>query len=162
TDPWKKVLAAGAAEATVVQPHVSKVIKELAEAKTPLRMLDTFKKTSFFTRKPDICICPVEHAATLPAPWYIIAIGDVKGRRSGSEGFGNDEIGKIILFLIDLLRTRPDRPAATGFLTDSYVIQFIRLRVSSSAAFGFEADVTRPFVLKRVAVTGTEPCGGDW
>lgn len=164
TDPWKKVLPPGAAEATVVQRHVSEVIKQLAlTASTPLRMVDAYKKVSFYSRKPDIVICPAKYASSEshPAAFNIIAVGDVKGRHSGSE-FADDEIGKIISFLIDLLRTRPDRNTATGFLTDSYIIQFIRVTILRSVArVDYTCDVTQSYILHR-AGTNTEPCGGDW
>jgi len=162
TDPWEKVLPLGAAEATIVQPHVSQVIKNLAEVSTPLRMLDAHKKVSFFDRKPDIVICPAHYASSLPTAWYIVAIGDVKGRRSGtSETFDNDEIGKMISFLRDLLRSRPDRDSATGFLTDGFIVQFIRLRISRlEARLDCTVDVTQPYFLRRAAAM--ELCGGDW
>ena len=91
----------------------------------------------------------------------LVAIGDVKGRRrSASAEFSDDEIGKVISFLQDLLCSRPDRPAATGFLTDSFIIQFIRLRILRlGVRVDYEVDVTRPYYLRRA---GREPCGGDW
>ena len=42
---------------------------------------------------------------------HIVVIGAVKGRRSSAEEFSEDEIGKVISFLTDLLRLRPDRAA---------------------------------------------------
>ena len=158
--PVEGVLPQGASEKRVVQPHMTKVIKELANADTRLRMLDTHDKVSFFDRKPDIVICPANYASSLPAAWYIVAIGDVKGRRSGQDKFDDDEIGKVIFFLQDLLRARPDRTTATGFLTDSYIIQFFRVRIISKEQLNYKVDATRPYYLKRPA-DGTV-CGGDW
>ena len=165
-DPWANAPAKGATEAKIVQPYVSKVITKLAKAPaTRLRLVDAWNKVSYFNRKPDIVICPAEHASgeSHPAAFYIVAVGDVKGRRLGSEEFNDDEIGRMISFLIDLLRTRPDRSEATGFLIDGYIIQFIRVTIMRSAAGpGYKCDVTMPFVLPRATGTGAQPCGGDW
>ena len=150
-DLWKGVLPQGASKKRVVQPHMTKVIKELAKVDTRLRMLDTHDKVSFFDRKPDIVICPANYASSLPAAWYIVAIGDVKGRRSGQDKFDDDEIGKVIFFLQDLLRARPDKTTATGFLTDSYIIQFFRVRIISKEQLNYKVDATRPYYLKRPA-----------
>ena len=161
-DPWKLVLPPGASEKRVVQNHVTEVLATLATVDTRLRMLDTHDKVSFFDRKPDICICPAPHASTLPPAWYIVAIGEVKGRRGNQERFDDDEIGRIVLFLQDLLRARPDRTMATGFLTDTYIIQFFRLRTTrTDLRVDSEVDATRVYFLKRPP-EGTDPCGGDW
>lgn len=161
-DPWKKKLPKGSSEKTVVQPHVTCIIKELAKDKTTLRMLDTHDKVSLFNRKPDICVCPAEYAATLPAAWYIVAIGDIKGRRLGQEEFTDGEIGSLVSFLQDLLRARPDRTQATGFLTDSFIIQFFRLHVASTGVvMDYDLDATPVYFLKRQK-KAKQVCGGDW
>ena len=143
-----------------MQKHVSAVLMAMARLSTTLRMLDTHDQVTFLNRKPDICIVPANHAKTVPAAWYVVALGDVKGRRSRQEKFNSEEIGSLVSFLQDLLRTLADRGVATGFLTDSYIIQFFRVRLTPAAPLGMHVDATRPYHLKRPRGKPAL-CGGD-
>src|SRR6185437_2682052 len=126
-DPWAVELPSKASEAAIVQPHVSGVIKQHPSLSgAALRLFDTHAKVSYLGRSPDIVIGPIRGGDHLPCknktnvqahpqPFYIVAIGDVKGRRTEEE-FTLKEQGHMASFLVDLLRVRPDRRLAVGFL----------------------------------------------
>ncbi len=166
-DPWAGVasLRPGSAESAVVQPRVTSVIKSLVNGSTPFVLVDAHKQVTFFDRRPDIIICPREWApkasdAPMPPAWYIAAIGEVKGRRGSSEQFTNDELGKLLSFLTDLMRVRPDRPHAVGFLTDAELIQFMEIqRVADGGSF--RARLTPVLKLRRDDPQQRRS-GGDW
>ena len=160
-DPWKRTppLPKGASEKDVVQPYVSEVIRQLGRSPTTLRMHDTHNRVSYLGRKPDVCIYPADSSSSC---WYIVAVGEVKGRRGDLEEFDDGEAGKLISFLQDLLRLRPDREWATGFLTDGHLIQFFRVDVTRDRALVSISAVKCTQVFRLPRPPNGSRSGGDW
>ena len=118
----------------MVQKKITAMIRSLNKDLTSsvLCLADTYNRVSFKHHKPDIVayprtLAPATADDPLPSPYYIVALGDVKGRRASKEEFTDTEIGELEIFLWDLLCLLPDRGYVVGFLTDGIVIQFFRL-----------------------------------
>lgn len=122
-DPWAEYPSTTAKEAETVQPHVTKVIATLPH-NTACCLIDAHDRASFADRKPDIIVAPTHMKFTpdhpsaqeklttskpsLPSSFYIVGLGDVKGRRDKGE-FKDQELGELVSFLLALLQERPDR-----------------------------------------------------
>lgn len=122
-----------ASESGVVQPAISEAILKvnllLEEKKAPVRLADTYKKVSFHNRKPDIVVYPKEQVIDpkrLPAAYFIVCVGDVKGRRVDAS-FTTEEQGELESFLSELLVLFPTRDFVIGFLTDGHHVLFMSL-----------------------------------
>lgn len=125
------LLEDGAGEFARVQPTMSEVIPKLNERLkgSCLYLMDTYKKVSFNNRKPDIVIYPrnqVLRPDSLPSEYFIILVGDIKGRRQDAS-FTKEEQGELETFLSELLELFVDREYVIGFLTDGHFVQFMCL-----------------------------------
>lgn len=101
----------------------------LEEKKAPVRLADTYKKVSFHNRKPDIVVYPKEQVIDpkqLPTAYFIVCVGDVKGRRADAS-LTTEEQGELESFLSELLVLFPTRDFVIGFLTDGHHVLFMSL-----------------------------------
>jgi hypothetical protein len=116
-------LARGASETKVVQPLWSKLLRQLPKNGAVV-LKNTFNKVSFGTRKPDA----VGYIVNKPKNVFHIAlIGEVKSRQM-TDDFSKEAKGQLTSFLMELLADyQPYQDQVTGFLTDSYLIQFFKL-----------------------------------
>lgn len=126
-------LPTNAGEKATVQPAISALIPnlntELQKANSPLRLMDTYAKVSFNNRKPDIVVYPAAQVTNpnhLPGEYFIVCVGDVKGRRADAN-FTNEELGELEAFLSELLELFANRAFVLGFLTDGHYVLFMRL-----------------------------------
>lgn len=113
----------------MISALIPKLNQELSAVGAPLRLMDTHAKVSFNNRKPDIVVYPaaqVTDPAQLPSAYFIVLVGDVKGRRSTAK-FSDEELGELEVFLSELLEMFPRRASVVGFLTDGDCLQFMRL-----------------------------------
>lgn len=112
-------------------------------------------------RKPDIPVYWAPKAPSkavlqkddiVPSAYYLVAVGEVKGRTSRPTGFSAEELGLLEAFLRDLLISQSYRKIALGFLTDGNIIQFLWLRVAPDRTFS--ANLSAPYDLRQNDTAG--------
>lgn len=161
---WPSTSDKKAPEKETVQPEVTSVINTYFGQRSTLKsvMIDGHEVVTLPPkRKPDIPVYWAPKAPSkavlqkddiVPSAYYLVAVGEVKGRTSRPTGFSAEELGLLEAFLRNLLINQSYRKIALGFLTDGNIIQFLWLRVAPDRTFS--ANLSAPYDLRQNDTAG--------